>query len=737
MAFVTSRGLFNLYLYIADAATGRIIHKLTNPNGDPHFEAVNFVSSSGAWSPDGKSLAIAAYVGGASDIIIYDEKNGHQAKRIRIPGIGMINSIGWGPDGQIAFSGMANGLTNLYVYHLETGKTDKLTEGRYARLEPVWSPDGRSLAYVTDSAPATNFDQLVYAPMQIAIMDMTSPTHATRVLPLFGGESKNINPQYTPDGQGLYFISDQDGYSDVYRTDLASGQIFRVTRVATGITGILPGRASSGVSPAMTVAALSGRMMVNVFEQTGYAMRRIEPEQFLSIPTLPIAADSAGGTAIAQGILPPTNPPAGNAVTERIQDPETGLPSEKEFPNTPYKASLALDGIGTAGVGVAFGGPAGTGAAGGVAFQFGDELENNIVAATIQTSGYLQDIGGQVVYINQTHRWNYGVALSHIPYLQVGEFEYDSTIVNPGGSKTPAQVLEEEYLRTYYESGQVFAQYPFSPNAPHRAWWRRHVSPLRHQRRQIPRTARRRAGADRIESGAAGSTRAQSLRCDGGLRRRLLELRVHVAGGRLALPVRGRSDLRHRDLHRRDGGLSPVLPVQSSHVRVPGVPLRAVWAGGRRSAVVRHLRRRPVLRAWLQRDLVHGGGCSALVTGTGSCPLLTRLEGSKIAVINAEMRIPLLGVSQYRLINFPYLPTEIAPFFDGGMAWTSTSHPILTLNPNTTGDAPVFSAGVSARFNVLGYIVAEVYYCVSVPAAWRGRPVGLPDPSRLVIRGPS
>jgi outer membrane protein assembly factor BamA len=102
--------------------------------------------------------------------------------------------------------------------------------------------------------------------------------------------------------------------------------------------------------------------------------------------------------------------------------------------------------------------------------------------------------------------------------------------------------------------------------------------------------------------------------------------------------------------------------------------------------------------------------CSALVTGTGSCPLLTRLEGSRIGVVNAELRIPLLGVSQFGLINFPYLPTTISPFFDGGMAWTSTSHPVLTLNPNTTGDAPVFSAGVSARFNVLGYIVAEVYY---------------------------
>jgi Tol biopolymer transport system component len=710
VAFITSRGLFNLYLYIADATNGHIIHKLTSPNGDPHFEAINFVSSSGAWSPDGTQLAVAAFVGGASDLVIYDVRNGHQAKRIRIPGLGMINSISWGPGGQLAFSGMAGGLSNLYVYHLDNGHTDKLTEGRYARLEPVWSPDGHSIAYVTDSAPGTNFDQLVYSPMQIAVMDMTSPSHATRLLQLFNGEAKNINPQYSPDGQSLYFISDQDGYSDVYKTDLATGQITRSTRVATGITGILPGRASSGASPAMTVAAQTGRMMVNVFEQTGYSLHKLEPEQLLNIPASPLAADSTGGSAIALGIVPPPNPPAGNAVTERIQDPETGLPSEREFPNTPYHASLALDGIGTAGVGVAFGGPAGTGAAGGVAFQFGDELENNIVAATVQASGYLQDIGGQVVYVNQTHRWNYGVALSHLPYLQVGEFEYDSTIVNPGGSQTPTQVLELEYLRTYFESGQVFAQYPFSPTR-------------------------------RIELGGGYTYLHYGINADKFLL--LPDGSLDQIASNQGLPTPPGLNLFDATAafvgdYASFGFTSPVAGARYRFEADPTfgtVNYTGITADFRRYFLLNpvtfafrlfHYGRYgpggddPRLSDYFVGDpyFVRGynvtsftaSECSALVTGTGSCPLLTRLEGSRIGVINAEMRIPLLGVSQYGLINFPYLPTEIAPFLDGGMAWTSTSHPVLTLNPNTTGDAPIFSAGVTARFNVLGYIVAEVYY---------------------------
>jgi outer membrane protein assembly factor BamA len=101
--------------------------------------------------------------------------------------------------------------------------------------------------------------------------------------------------------------------------------------------------------------------------------------------------------------------------------------------------------------------------------------------------------------------------------------------------------------------------------------------------------------------------------------------------------------------------------------------------------------------------------CPSLYTGTGSCPLLSRLLGSRMAVANVELRIPLFGVPQYGLINFPYLPTEIAPFLDGGLAWSSASTVALTLNPNDSRDIPVFSAGVAARVNILGYIVGEFY----------------------------
>jgi hypothetical protein len=102
--------------------------------------------------------------------------------------------------------------------------------------------------------------------------------------------------------------------------------------------------------------------------------------------------------------------------------------------------------------------------------------------------------------------------------------------------------------------------------------------------------------------------------------------------------------------------------------------------------------------------------CPSTVNTTGACPAFDRLIGSRIAVANFELRIPLFGTDQLGLINFPYLPTEISPFIDAGVAWTAEQAPTIEFSRTSQGRIPVFSAGVSARFNILGYLVAEVFW---------------------------
>jgi hypothetical protein len=108
------------------------------------------------------------------------------------------------------------------------------------------------------------------------------------------------------------------------------------------------------------------------------------------------------------------------------------------------------------------------------------------------------------------------------------------------------------------------------------------------------------------------------------------------------------------------------------------------------------------------------------VGGNGDCPQFDRLLGSRMAVTNAELRVPVFGTEDLGLINFPYLPLELSGFFDAGVAWTTEESPSLRFETNTTDRVPVMSAGVSARANILGYLVLEVFYAYPFQRPDRG-----------------
>jgi hypothetical protein len=61
------------------------------------------------------------------------------------------------------------------------------------------------------------------------------------------------------------------------------------------------------------------------------------------------------------------------------------------------------------------------------------------------------------------------------------------------------------------------------------------------------------------------------------------------------------------------------------------------------------------------------------------------------------------------LLDFPYLPLTVSPFVDVGEAWTHAQGPVLSFNANAEGRSLVASAGISARFNLLGYAIIEIY----------------------------
>ena len=89
----------------------------------------------------------------------------------------------------------------------------------------------------------------------------------------------------------------------------------------------------------------------------------------------------------------------------------------------------------------------------------------------------------------------------------------------------------------------------------------------------------------------------------------------------------------------------------------------------------------------------------------------TGIPGKSVQLVDYKHVVLFGKGSAYGLLEFPYLPTEVAFFVDGGVTWTGSDLPVLewTTKP-TTERIPVFSAGVSTRFNLFGYTVLEIFY---------------------------
>jgi outer membrane protein assembly factor BamA len=84
-------------------------------------------------------------------------------------------------------------------------------------------------------------------------------------------------------------------------------------------------------------------------------------------------------------------------------------------------------------------------------------------------------------------------------------------------------------------------------------------------------------------------------------------------------------------------------------------------------------------------------------------PIFDQLLGSKLAVANVELRLPLLGT--LGLLPSPGVPPlEAALFFDAGSAWTDAMRPSFL-----GGDArTVTSHGLALRLNLFGFAIGEV-----------------------------
>jgi hypothetical protein len=697
IAFLSTRAIFDIDMFLADAHTGKVIRRLASTDRNAHFEALRFIDSAGSWSPDSRRLAFVVFEKGDNYIGIVDTESKH-TDEIRVPGVDAINNVAWSPDGHsIAISGQKTGVTDLFVYDLDSKQVHQLTSDRFADLQPSWSPDGKSIAFVTDRGQGASLEQLRFTGMHLATIDVASGE--IRQLSTFTN-AREINPQYAPDGQSLYFIANPEGIADVYRYFFSDGHIERVTHVQTGVSGI------TDLAPAMSVSMRTGDIALSLFEDDNYNIYKIPSQNAAGV----VVTNKTASESARAGQLPPLRG-TGSAITAYMQHPEEGLlPPNTQFAEASYRPSLHLAYLGPPSVGVAVGGGYGTGVGGSVSAYFSDILGENNVGFTVQGGGqsgvgtFADQIAADTIYLNQKHRVNWGVEVSHLPYISA--FTTVGTApVNINGQIVAADVIEQQRLIDRYDAVTGLVQYPFNTR-------------------------------QRIEFSAGVQHQSQKLEIEDLflVGNNIVDDRVQrIAGFSLKLATASTAFVGDSAVF---GFLSPVRGTRyrfeataltgDLHFETALADYRKYWFYNPITIAVRgiHFGRYgrdadngTITPLYIGQDsLVRGydinsiglAECVRVAASPTACPVFDRLIGSKIAVGGAEVRIPLFGTRQFGLAT-GFIPTELVGFVDGGAAWTKQSKVTWAFKTNSVERTPVVSAGVAARM-LLSYIPIELFY---------------------------
>ncbi len=693
VAFLSEKNIFGIDLFLADAHTGKIIKTLSSTVRESHIDDFSYIESTGTWSPLSDRFAFVGFSKGSSVLSIVDMSAKGKTTTLNIAGLPYFSNPSWSPDGDhIVVSGMMHGQGDLYLYNLKTKKVTQLTNDWYSDIQPQWSPDGRFILFVSDR-PA-NGKVYKSKALQLCLFDMEQKDIA--VLDIFHS-AENLNPVFSPDGRSVYFLSNRDGFRNLYSYEFEHGKVYKLTDYLTGISGI------TAYSPALSVSSKTGDVSYSYYSNSTYSIYVAKPEEFQKREVNSWEVD------FSAGILPPKD--RVDSVQANLKEIEFTRVTRLEGEDRPYKPKLGLEYIGNqVGIGVStstFG--TRTGMAGGVDMLFGDMLGYHRVFTTLALNGEIYDFGGQVAYLNQKNRINWGFAASHTPYRSAAmAYKPDTVFTKQDTLLTTNLVLD--VFRAFDKSITGFVYLPFSTTR--RLEFKSGYSfySFRLDRFHNHYYGGYRIREDREKLEAPDGYRLGNTYAAYVFDNSYFGIASPMRGSRYRVEVEKTYDA--LDYHtimldyRQYAFLNPTsLAFRFLHL--------ARFGNDAESGRIYPLSfAYPTLTRGNSMDNIEGYS-----TEEGQAYSINQIYGSRILVANAEWRVPLTGPERLSRIKSKLLFTELAMFTDAGLAWTSTDKPKLKWNAESPNErVPFLSAGLSLRINLFGMMVIEPYYAFP----WRG-----------------
>ncbi len=734
IAFLSEKDLFSIDLFLADARTGKVIKRLTSKTSNTHIDEFNFIESAGAWSPDGKKFAFSIFSGGRNRMLVVSVPNGRVLYNVSMGQAEQFGNLTWSPDGNhIAFQGLHEGNSDIYMYSFDTKKVTQLTNDKYSDYQPAFSRDGKKIAFTSDR---TTYDASTSQTITFNLAELDVATGKVTDIKVFDG-ANNMNPQYSADGSQIYFLSNRDGFRNLYRYNRTIGSVDQMTDLFTGISGI------TEFSPALSVSA-NDDIVYSYYRSQKYALYNGKASDFKPRTV------SAAETNFDAALLPPPRAVGVDLINSNLNNflAYQRIPADS-IQNIPYRPQFKLDYLASSGVGVGVGigaGSYGAGLSSGIQGVFSDILGRNQIYAGASVNGEIYDFGAQVFYIKQQGRWNLGGGVSHIPY-QLATYNVVPSTYNNGGQTIKAIEERFDIIRIFQDQASIFTAYPFSKTTrvefgggvSHNSYMVTRYSTYydtlgRYIDYQRNRISNSKFNDDPYNN--VGTLRPITL----------AQASVALVGDNsyfgIASPLQG---FRYRIQAEYDYGtyrfFSPTIDLRK-YVRIKPVTLagrfNAFGRFGEDTGLYPYYIGYPFLIRGYESQTFYGRNSRNVSTNGFT---IDQLSGSRVAVVNFEVRIPFTGPEKLSAIKSKFLFSELNFFFDAGLAWNRGSkikfqkapdlisttpvldskgapvlgtdgQPLTTDVYDSTQRVPALSAGISLRVNLFGALILEPYYAI-------------------------
>ena len=219
--FIHGWSTYEIYVMDADGSNPQNLTNDPNNDRDP------------SWSPDGKYIVFVSNRDRDKDrdghfnseIYVMDADGGNPQNLTNDRNVDGAPS--WSPDGKrIVFSSTRDGhfegdfgiTDEIYVMDADGSNQQRLTENRKNDWDPVWSPDGKRIAFASDrKGDFENFE--------IYVMDADGSNQQK----LTENRFNDKDPVWSPDGKRIAFYSNREGNNEIYVMDADDGDLQNLT----------------------------------------------------------------------------------------------------------------------------------------------------------------------------------------------------------------------------------------------------------------------------------------------------------------------------------------------------------------------------------------------------------------------------------------------------------------------------------------------------------------------------